>query len=68
MQINRTNCPDMDVIAEAQRRFAACAQWEAEQEEYDERAWLTIWSGQQWGDQAPNRLFGSWLNRDGEAV
>lgn len=57
-----------DIIADAQRRFAACAQLRADQEERDERIWLTVWAGKQWGDQAPNRIFGSWLNERGEAV
>jgi hypothetical protein len=54
-----------DIIAEAQRRFATCDQLRADQEE---RIWLTVWAGKQWGDQAPNRLFGSWLNELGEAL
>lgn len=33
-----------------------------------EREWLPFWSGPQWGDEAPNRLFGAWLNHEGEAV
>lgn len=59
---------DSAVVSEASRRFADCAQYWADYDEINERVWLRVWAGQQWGDQAPNRLFGSWLNRDGEAV
>ena len=59
---------DPAIVAEASRRFAACDQYFADYDEINERVWLRVWAGQQWGDQAPNRLFGSWLNRDGEAV
>lgn len=50
------------------RYFARAAQLSADEDERQEREWLTFWSGQQWGDEAPNRLFGAWLNQDGEAV
>lgn len=56
------------VIREARRRFAGCDQLYADQREREEREWLTFWAGHQWGDEAPNRLFGAWLNQDGEAV
>lgn len=52
----------------AAERFAVCAQSRADHEELEDRSWLTFWAGRQWGDEAPNRLFGSWLNQDGEAV
>lgn len=57
-----------EFIAEAQARFAVCNQLYADIEERDERDWLTFLAGSQWGDEAPNRLFGAWLNHDGEAV
>lgn len=59
---------DLATICEAKRHFAGCARLHAEQQEREEHEWLTFWSGQQWGDEAPNRLFGAWLNQDGEAV
>jgi len=59
---------DDSLISEAQRRFAVCNQLYADKQERDERDWLTFWAGPQWGDEAPNRLFGAWLNQDGEAV
>lgn len=57
-----------DIIKEIQDCFADAAQSMADAEEQQERAWLTFWAGPQWGDEAPNRLFGAWLNQDGEAV
>ncbi len=59
---------DATFAYEAQRRFAEYEQRYADQKEIDERTWLRVWSGQQWGDEAPNRLFGSWINKHGEAV
>lgn len=55
-------------IREAKRHFVACNQLYADQREREERVRLTFWSGPQWGDEAPNRLFGAWLNQDGEVV
>ena len=75
MKFNRISTAGRDPIGNeaalfnmAKGRFAQCAQWAADKDEIDERDWLRVWSGSQWGDEAPNRLFGSWLNQDGEAV
>ena len=59
--------PD-DPFGPAKVRFADSTQVAADREESYYRLWLTILAGHQWGDEAPNRLFGAWLNQDGEAV
>lgn len=57
-----------EIVQAASEMLRASEAMEADRLEADERAWLTFWAGPQWGDEAPNRLFGAWLNRDGEAV
>lgn len=75
MNFNRISTVGQDAVGNeaallnlAKGRFAQCAQWQADRDELEERDWLRFGSGSQWGDEAPNRLFGAWLNQDGEAV
>lgn len=60
--------PLSEIMKWASEMLKASEAMEADRLEADERAWLTFWAGPQWGDEAPNRLFGAWLNQDGEGV
>jgi hypothetical protein len=66
MEISRP--VDEAAIRSVVARLAVANQYWADQQERTDRIWLTIWAGMQWGDEAPNRLFGAWVNRDGEAI
>lgn len=55
-------------LIKIQERFKLSAQQAADIREFEKRFWLRFLAGSQWGDEAPNWLFGAWLNYDGDAV
>lgn len=58
----------LDTLDEARQRFAESAADAAYADVIDYHMWLKFWSGPEWGDEPPHRLFGSWVKSDGDAT